>query len=631
MKNYYCNHTTRDVSLLNCCRHLLKNQHSLIVRSKNDSSTPNQEWTVVPTNTLEEYRIPQDWTVLFTTPPSKSEYTSITTLAHQILDDDNDDDVNDSSAAANVASLQRQLQARFAVTLGTDIRGRAAADAAFALALAGVSHGDNDDSTRLFRRLYQVVRLELERVLRHHRRQKARDLLHICEKVAASGAGWDGDGDGSDDDDDDDVARIYQLVADALLSLKNDVDRREQQKLQKQQHHYFDSDTAVTLLSTSYGRIGSSGHTKSKGSSSSSSNPAELGLDLLHPRSLLWLWRFSSRLTKPQQLLGESSMDTNNDEPQMVTTTTRVRASSGWRPTFHDNHRPLVLDLGCGLGVSLLGLASQQDGAVYGEGSPCSNRDDDADDDDPRVCSARDPLWTDCNFLGGDLNPRTTRFATGIARRWQRRLNGNLHSDGKDGSNHHHRRLEYCTISTEDLLDAVEANYPGRVALVMLQFPTPYRLENDKDDNAKQGEAFNTQLPDGPTSKAFMASPLVLRKVSRLLKRKGGSGRLLVQSNCEDVAIRIRDMALQEGLRCVPANSPVTRLPLATERTQRWLENNNNDNDDSDDASRRGATTERAVGRDWWSGAILPCQTETEAACELQGTPVHRCLFEVIQ
>jgi len=315
----------------------------------------------------------------------------------------------------------------------------------------------------------------------------------------------------------------------------------------------------------------------------------------------------------------------------VTTTTRRVRAYSDWRPTFHDNHRPLVLDLGCGLGVSLLGLASQQGGAVHGEGSPCSKLDGDTDDDDDaRVCSA---LWTDCNFLGGDLNPRTTRFATGIARRWQRRLNGNLHSDGNDGSNRHHRRLEYCTISTEDLLDAVEANYPGRVALVMLQFPTPYRLE--KDDNGEQGEAFNTQLPDGPTSKAFMASPFVLRKVARLLKRKGGSGRLLVQSNCEDVAIRIRDMALQEGLRCVPANSPVTRLPLATERTQRWLENNNNNNnnddDDSDGASRRGATTERAVGRDWWSDAILPCQTETEAACELQGTPVHRCLFEVIQ
>lgn len=90
-----------------------------------------------------------------------------------------------------------------------------------------------------------------------------------------------------------------------------------------------------------------------------------------------------------------------------------------------------------------------------------------------------------------------------------------------------------------------------------------------------------------------------------------------MQTNCEDVAVALRDRASDVGLISVPAIHPVTspaeqgRLP---ERTIEWIRNGG----------------ERAVGPEWSTEPLLPerCATETEVACEIQGTPVHRCLFK---
>ena len=158
---------------------------------------------------------------------------------------------------------------------------------------------------------------------------------------------------------------------------------------------------------------------------------------------------------------------------------------------------------------------------------------------------------------------------------------------------------------------------------------------------------FNTQLPDSSTSPAFMASNQVLRRIARLLQqptKEGPRGRLLVQSNCEDVAIQIRDMAIHEGFKCVLSPCPVVAVS-PTERTNRWLQQQQQQqhlqagvcNTSTTTTAEEGTAvpppqtlSSRAVGRDWWSEPILSCApTETEAACALQGTPVHRCLLEI--
>jgi SAM-dependent methyltransferase len=114
----------------------------------------------------------------------------------------------------------------------------------------------------------------------------------------------------------------------------------------------------------------------------------------------------------------------------------------------------LIVDIGCGLGVSLLGLATLESAGRAREASELLG----------------DVNIGDCNYLGGDLSGLTIRFGQGIATRW------NLQD-----------RLQYTYASAEDLLDQIDDVYPGPVALILIQFPTPYRL-------AKK-EGGNTQLP----------------------------------------------------------------------------------------------------------------------------------------
>ena len=282
--------------------------------------------------------------------------------------------------------------------------------------------------------------------------------------------------------------------------------------------------------------------------------PGRFGL--LSARPLIWLWRYSASLAKPK-----------------IKPWTNTTATDEWITKFEDSTRPLVVDVGCGLGVSLLGLASL----------PCNKGSTEN--------QALTLSWADCNFVGGDLSLVTTRFAQGIAHRW------GLSS-----------RLQYPMCSTDFLLDQILNDYPGRTGLIMVQFPTPYRL-----DDTSIG---NSQLPTDVES-GFMIHPNVLAKIAQILAKHPG-GRLLVQSNCEDVAVRIRDMAKKAGLRPVEAvtarleSDDSSELP---QRTRKWIE--------------RGG--ERALGPEWWAESVLPpkCSTETEVACVLKGTTVHRCLFEV--
>ena len=410
---------------------------------------------------------------------------SVAELARRLLDH-----VLESGESAEAPQYQEQLKIihqRLNVTLGTDARGRTAADVMFLLALAGVV----DDS--VYEALVTVAQLELHRVRRRTKRN-IKDVLHVCEKVAASGA---------------QVPRVQALYDEA-------------QRAPAVTERLF---AHQTILDMQNGE-----------------------LDLLADRPLLWLWRHAAKQTKPT---AEEDASYDRFRPRL----------------FDDPERPLVVDIGCGMGTSLIGLAS----LATSEPSPLL---------------PDGVFFPDCNFLGIDLNHHGIGFARGIARRWD------LTS-----------RLQYlyapADVTLGELLDT-----HAHVAAVLVQFPSPYRLKPDG----------NAQLPADAES-GFMVSRDLLNGIHTLLSPI--DGRLLLQSNAEDVALQMRRTACDLGFVAVHADAPSVPTPtgVKTQRTNEWI--------------RLCQPKERATGPSWWMRQVLPmrCATETEVACRIQKTSVHRSIL----
>lgn len=426
------------------------------------------------------------WRIL--NPPLDQQSTCTLEMAHNALELAGSSD--ESSIPKEIITESKE---RLRLTLGTDIRGRRSADAAFLFAVAGV------DDPLLYQMLAKVAQMELERVGKRSS-FRSKYILQMIEKLAAAGLR-------------DDASELYNIAAERLEF--------------KGEH----TDVAKLLQSNRF--------------------------DLLSTRPLFWLWRFSSKQTK----VG----------PPIVTPS---RNDFRWMESFQDPGLPLVVDIGCGMGVSLLGLATM-DKKEY---SRCR---------DESLIDFAD--WRDTNLVGCDLSSLAIGYARGIASRW------NLSAS-----------LQYVCKPANELFNDIEQTYVGNVSLVMIQFPSPYRFK-DKSDG-------NQQLPgerDG-----FMVSEGLLRTIFHVLDT---DGLLLLQSNVEDVAVSMRNLAQQVGFESVSVNKPRslsqdglggTRIP---QRTIEWIE----------------AGGQRAIGSEWSKVPLLPqrASTETDVACEFQGTPVHRCLF----
>ena len=303
-------------------------------------------------------------------------------------------------------------------------------------------------------------------------------------------------------------------------------------------------------------------------------------------RPLLWLWRFSARQSKPRKPSKEPSLPAPTHATQALPSNWIDKLYDPSRPpiedvgsgmgvcVFADSTRPLVVDVGSGMGVSLLGLATMDNGGTSSMNptNPLSKLD-----------------FSNHNFVGGDLSQILVGYSQGIASRWEL-------------SN----RVQFACESAENLLDGLET-YPGDVAMIMIQFPTPFRLVEENDGNA--------QLPSDASS-GFMVSLELLRKASDILRKSGGF--LLLQSNCEDVAVEMRRMAVDQiGMTCLSVPFPVVYPEIGKhlpQRTIKWMEQGG----------------ERAFGPEWSSKPLLPRkgQTETEVACDLNQTPVHRLLLQ---
>eukprot|EP00977_Amphora_coffeiformis_P014725 scaffold4201_cov178-Amphora_coffeaeformis.AAC.20 len=296
--------------------------------------------------------------------------------------------------------------------------------------------------------------------------------------------------------------------------------------------------------------------------------------DLHADASSLLVWKFSTRQRKQRDFLTSAA---RHWQSQCYSTSDiQLKATTyDWKEIFKEPKRPLVIDIGCGMGLSLLGIAST------------ANSDEEWHQ------------WEHCNFLGVDLSPLAIRYGEGIARRW-----------GYEGS------LHFIVDTAERALKAVDSSYPGPVSQVLIQFPTPYRMvPSNTTSSDYQG---NTQLPKN-AKEGFMVTEELLQQAASLLEKS--HGRLLLQSNCEDVAIHMCKTAIEAGMVGVQSKDPRLAMPVeTTQRTNTWL-------------SQQSESPNRAMGPIWWNSPILSktCQTETEISCVLNNVPVHRCLLAVTE
>ena len=430
--------------------------------------------------------------------------------------------------------LDRLLNDDSRIVQTIELGGRKAADAAFWFALAACS-----DQELLFR-LADIASMELERSC-DRSSCRPKDVYHILERFAAAG-----------------LQRHDRLqnVADACLFKKlKDTNNQHQ--------------------------------------------PGDCSLDFHSDRSLLLIWKFSTKQKKQYAFLNTAkkhwerhyhqALQRNNTEVSESHSVTSEGSSAiednsyDWNKMFDDPTRPLVVDIGCGMGVSLLGLASSESENAVG------------------LASSRLLLgnltWSDCNFVGVDLGKLGISFAGGVTQRWN--LQG---------------RLQFVADSAEDFCLKLPS-YPGNIVLYMCQFPTPYRLQTQTQTD-KSG---NLQLPTSQVD-GFMVTKKLMELIHSSLHST--TGRLLIQSNCEDVAVYMRNLACHEvGFSYVQEDTESSPLPMVKteqplripQRTQDWVEMGG----------------ERASGPGWFDRPILHQQgcTETEVACRLNGTPIHRCIL----
>jgi len=415
-----------------------------------------------------------------------------------------------------IQKLVNQAKERLQITLGTDIRGRASADAAFSFALAGV------DDKELYQILSIVAWKELERAEKRLSFQ-SKTILQMVERLAAAGLR------------DDDARNIHRVAANYLEQKGEHLDLVE---ILRRENNDF---------------------------------------DLFSSRPLLWLWRFSSRQTKVKEIVTENMLKSSP--------LSRLEA-------LHDLKRPLVVDVGCGMGVSILGLATT---ALLAKDS-----DEDMTEGFNSFLASEEGLLMDytalmqANFVGCDLSELKTGYAQGIVNRW------NLGS-----------RVQFVCQSAQDFLEEIEANYPGEVPLVLVQFPSPFKFRGKADDVG------NSQLPLS-SEDGFLACKKLLHTIASVLRPSRGY--LLLQSNVEDVAVVIRNTALTMGFESVPlpnyqTASSLDKVKRLPQRTVDWMQSGG----------------ERAVGDKWSAVPLLPRRgaTETEISYEFLGTNVHRCLLQV--
>ena len=226
-------------------------------------------------------------------------------------------------------------------------------------------------------------------------------------------------------------------------------------------------------------------------------------------RPLLWLWRHGAKGRLPEVTHeGVVEEDDRGLESREKAWSDVIRISAELQRAFTDCSRPLVIDLACGFGTTILGLSCN---------NPMVRSNLGARDDDKEKGFILD--LSGANFLGCDIDHRSLGYARGVCDR--------LSESGVLAKG----RVALVEGDAEAVLEAVARVYRGPTAVVLVQFPTPYRLEALAGDERPAHPSGNSQLP---SQEEFLFSPDLAQKAAALLQPT--SGLLALQSNVQGTA-----------------------------------------------------------------------------------------------
>ena len=529
----------------------------------------------------------------------------------------------------------------------SEMQGRKFADAAFDFSLAGVT------STELYDLLLSGAMAEMVRY-GHRKSCRAVDILQVVERLAVAGVV---------------NQNFFRLAAEKL-----------QYKVMNQELHESASfSAAIDRLSSG-------------------------SFNLFSDMPLLWLWRFSARQRKSGNQLSDdtNSNDFENTSQKPIETDaissaeakdciSDIKKNPVILPVFDDPSLPLIIDIGCGFGVSILGLSHREKNlftkSIDHEEPSYTVIDPSTSTTFSRSSTRRH------NFFACDMSHRAISYATSISKRWD--MHGNC---------------KFIESDAVDFLDLIIREYQGPVECVLINFPTPYRfgIENpSSQSNITSGVDRNniyeiSDIPAGnsqlPNLSDFMVSPLVIELSRQTLNKKQTFKRIqsnrlhddhmtaysekyiIIQSNVEDVAVTMQNIVKESPQYNEPGGfyMPTDCLQL-TQISKNWnyssdkdlsfltdshaemaldtscqdldKEDNLNVFIDIDESSSDSSATSdnaqeskllqkraekwilsggaRARGPGWLSASPLPsvARTETEAMCEHYGKAVHRTLF----
>ena len=250
---------------------------------------------------------------------------------------------------------------------------------------------------------------------------------------------------------------------------------------------------------------------------------------LFADRPLLWLWRYASNTHKHGL-----QFDRNVNGTVSSSTSSAIKKDVVHLPVFRDNTLPLIVDIGCGYGVSLLGLG------YYQQAKQAQTQ-------------RKNGEGIEYNYLGCDMSPTSIGYAQSITARW------NLEDT-----------TQFLEMDAEGMLSML-ATYPGTIRGIHLQFPTPYKFEAlSSDIDNERSSVGNAQLPKEMST--FMLTPRVVELCRLLLNSRSvrpsrpndddarigvkaidnedenciahEHGYLLLQSNVEDVAVTMKNIVL---------------------------------------------------------------------------------------
>eukprot|EP00892_Ulva_mutabilis_P012815 jgi/Ulvmu1/9906/UM057_0063.1 len=194
--------------------------------------------------------------------------------------------------------------------------------------------------------------------------------------------------------------------------------------------------------------------------------------------------------------------------------------------TALDCTKPLVVDVGCGLGSFARAMVLHADVGIVGDPPSLPNCNvpyPGLQRNVKKACGAADHLRRACagerqwNVLGLDVSPVAVRRCRAMAAR-----------DKMEG------RVVFSETDALSAFDWLRRNYAGRIALVHIGFPTPFTTRGAEAavGSSGGGNAVRTvhQKPD------FMVHERMVTKIHRCLE---ADGLVFLQSNVEAVAVEM--------------------------------------------------------------------------------------------